>query len=360
MRRVNIGSVRSGERLAKPVLRENGHVLLGLGVELNDRFIDRLRDMGVDYVFIEDHVTDDIMPEEVIREETRKNAVDSVYKTMNSIMDNPATKGRAVAPELGRTFRNVFGQILQDLMGRREVLVNLESIHTSDAYLFQHSVNVAVLAGIIGLAKGYNRNQLEDLGIGALLFDVGMTQVPQELLKKKAALTKEEMQVVQKHTVEGFNLLRHQYDLSLLSAHCALQHHERYDGTGYPRGLKKDEIHEYAQIVAIADVYDALTSPRPHRPRYTPSEAIEYLFAAGNSYFDVNLIRLFCKHISIYPIATTIQLNSGQIGVVSANDSLAVHRPTVRIIQEADGTKVKEPYEIDLKDSLHLMISKVL
>ncbi|GBF78291.1 metal-dependent phosphohydrolase [Paenibacillus sp. 598K] len=358
MRRVSIQTVRAGDVLAKPILRENGHVLLGMGVELTDRFIDRLRDMQVDTLFIEDKMTEDILPEDVIREETRKQAVDSIQKTMRSIIDQPTTRGRAVAPEMGRTFRSVFGQIFQDLVGRKDILVSLTNIHVADAYLFQHSVNVAVLAGIMGIAKGYNRTQIEELGIGAMLFDVGMTKVPTEILNKKTRLTTEERQIMERHTTDGFELLRKQHDISLLSAHCALQHHERYNGSGYPRGLQRNEIHEYAQIVALADVYDAMTSPRSYRNRHTPSETIEFLFAAGNSIFDLELIKLFCKHISIYPVATTVVLNTGQTGVISANNPLAVHRPTVRIVKEADGKAPSSPYEIDLKDQLHVLIVK--
>lgn len=360
MRRINMNMVQAGDKLARPIIRENGNVLLGAGVELNERFIERLRAMGVDVIYVEDAMTHDIVPEEVIRDDTRRKAVETIYRTFGSLMEQPSTRGRAIAPEMGRTFRSVFGEIMQDLVSRKDVLVSLTDIHVTDAYLFNHSVNVAVLAGIMGLAKGYNRNQIEELGIGALLFDLGMTKVPSELLAKSAALTLEERKIIEKHTTDGFNMLRQHHDLSLLSAHCALQHHERYDGTGYPRGLKQDEIHEYAQIIAIADVYDALTSPRSYRNRYTPSEAIEYLFAAGNSYFNLDLIKLFCKHISIYPVATTVLLNTGQIGVVSANNPLAVHRPTVRILRESDGTPTATPYEIDLTDDLQLMIVKEL
>ena len=203
--------------------------------------------------------------------------------------------------------------MLQDLITREDVMVSLTNIQATDAYLFQHSVNVAILSGIMGLAKGYNRQQLEELGMGALLFDIGMTRLPKNMLNKNAALTLEERLIMEKHTEEGFNIIRAQHDISLLSAHCAFQHHERYDGSGYPRRLKADAIHEYAQIVGLADVYDALTSPRPHRRRYTPTEAIEFLFAAGNTYFDLDLIKTFCKHISIYPVATTVQIGRAHV-----------------------------------------------
>ncbi|UVI31651.1 HD-GYP domain-containing protein [Paenibacillus spongiae] len=360
MRKVNILSVKPGDRLARPVFREDGNILLGVGVELNDRFIERLIMIGVDVLYIDDPLTGDIEPTTAISDSTHKRATDAVYKTMTKLMDQPNLKGRTIAPELGRTFRSVFSEMLQDLITREDVMVSLTNIQVTDAYLFQHSVNVAILSGIMGLAKGYNRQQLEELGMGALLFDIGMTKVPRPLLNKNTTLTLDERLIMEKHAEDGFNIIRAQHDISLLSAHCAFQHHERYDGSGYPRRLKADAIHEYAQIVGLADVYDALTSPRPYRRRYTPTEAIEFLFAAGNTYFDLDLIKTFCKHISIYPVATTVLLSSGQVGVVSANNPLAVHRPTVRVLREADGKPPQSTYEIDLKDTLSLLIVKEL
>ncbi|MFD1954157.1 HD-GYP domain-containing protein [Paenibacillus thailandensis] len=360
MRKVQIDFVKPGDKLAKTVFQENGHVLLGEGVELSERYIQRLKMLGVDVLYIEDGKTEDLEPEDTIRDETRKSAVNAVYTTMNLFKDNQMLKGRTIAPDMGKTFRSVFGEIMQDLATRPNVLVSLTNIHVTDAYIFQHAVNVAVLAGIMGIAKGYNRNQLEELGIGALLYDIGMTRIPPKLISHPGPLTAEEKAIVESHTTEGFQILRKYHDISLVSAHCALQHHERFNGSGYPRGLKHEDIHMYAQIVGLADTYDALTSPRPHRKRYTPNEAIEFLFAAGNTYFDLDLIRLFCRHISIYPVSTTLLLSTGQVAVVSENNELALHRPRVRVIKEADGTEPKEPYELELKDELHITIVKEL
>lgn len=360
MRKVAIGMVKPGDRIAKPIFRENGDVLLGEGIELSSRYIERLQNLGIDYLFIEDGLTEDIVSEDSIREETRKQAVNEIYKTMNTFKDEVVVKGRTIAPDMGRNFRKIFGSIMQDLATRPNMLVNLSSIHSLDGYLFQHSFNVAVLSGIMGIAKGFNRYQLEELGIGALLFDIGMTKMPAKLISHAGDYTPEELRVLQTHPTEGFNILRKYHDISIVSAHCALQHHERFNGSGYPRGLKRDEIHMYAQIVGLADTYDALTSPRPHRKRYTNSEAIEFLFAAGGTYFDLELIKLFCSHISIYPVSTTLLLNTGQVVVVSCNNELAVHRPRVRVIKEADGSAPKSPYEIELKDELHITIVKEL
>lgn len=360
MRKVQLALAKPGDRIARPIFQENGNVLLGAGVELNERYIDRLRNLGIDFLYIEDAMSYDIEPEDTIRDETRTKAVNEIYKTMISFKDEGVTKGRTIAPDMGRNFRAIFGSIMQDLATRPNMLVNLSSIHSMDAYLFQHSFNVAVLAGIMGIAKGFNRMQLEELGVGALLFDIGMTKLPNGLLTKTGRFTREEQELMHSHPKLGFDILRKYHDISIVSAHCALQHHERFNGTGYPRNLKKDEIHMYAQIVGLADTYDALVSPRPHRKRYTTSEAVEFLFASGGTFFDLDLIKLFCSHISVYPVAATLELNSGQIVVVTHNSHLAVHRPRVRVILEPDGKPPASPYEIDLKDQLHLTIVKEL
>jgi len=360
MRKVQIEKVMPGDKLAKPIFQENGNVLLGAGVELNDRFIQRLINLGIDFLFIEDAMTEDLEPEDTIRDATRKQAVDAIYNNINQLKDPGVLKNRTIAPDVGRTFRHVFGEIMQDLYSRQNILVNLTSIHSLDAYLYQHSFNVAVLAGIMGIAKGFNRIQLEELGVGALMFDIGMTKVPKEIITKAGPLTESEKNIVEGHSKDGFDILRKHHDISIVSAHCALQHHERFNGSGYPRGLKGDEIHMYAQIVGLADTFDALTSPRPHRKRYTASEAVEYLFAAGGTYFDFELIKLFCKHICIYPVSTTLRLSTGQVGVVAENNDLALHRPRVRIIKEADGSVPGSPYEIELKNEPFITIVEEL
>jgi len=358
MRRVHIDNVRSGDIIAKTLFQENGNVLLGAGVELTDRYISRLQNIGIDYIFIEDALTEGIMVEEPISDATRNAATREIFKTMTAFKDTDLGKGRVILPDIGKNFRDIFGSIMTDLSSRPNIVVNLTNIHSLDSYLFQHSVNVAILAGIIGTAKGLNRLQLEELGVGALLFDIGMTKMPDKILKQAGKLSEQEEKLLHSHPMEGFEILRKYHDISIVSAHCALQHHERFNGSGYPRKLKQNEIHLYGQIVGLADMYDALVSPRPYRKRYTNSEAIEFLFAAGGTYFDHDLIKLFCSHISIYPIASMLLLNTGQTVVVVSNSELALHRPIVRVIKEADGQVPKTPYELDLKNELHITIVK--
>ncbi|KAF6509626.1 hypothetical protein GS8_3157 [Geobacillus stearothermophilus] len=278
MRKIHISHAKSGDVLAVDLFAANGSVLLSRGVRLTNGYIHSLAQKGVQYIYIiDDKQTYDIRPRPLISPTVRQQAVKKVYETMTALIEQKKLLSRVSSLDLGKEYENVFKDILDYLLKQEDLLINLSDLVISNGYFFHHSVNVATIAGVIGIAKGYRPQQLLDLGIGALLFDIGMTQLPDGLWRKKGELTKEETEIVRRHTYLGFELLRRQRNISLFSAHCALQHHERCDGNGYPLALSGDDIHEYARIVAIADVFDALTSARYHRRQYSPHEAAEYL-----------------------------------------------------------------------------------
>lgn len=359
MRKVSIRVARPGQKLARDITTDKGHVLLRAGRELNAPLIDRLRTQGVDTLFIEDRLTEGIRPIETLEPEARSEAIRRIRHSMANISKDSTIPARAVIPSLGETFREIFRALLSSLSVREAMLINLTDLYVKDDYLFNQSINVAVLSIIMGISKGYNEQQLEELGVGALLADIGMVRLSAGLWNKAGTLTEEEWQHIRRHPEEGYQFLRSQPDIALASALCAAQHHERYDGEGYPYGLKGDEIHEYAQIIAIADVYSALTSTRKHRQRYTPGEAIEYLYAVGNRQFSLELLRLFCAQIAIYPVASTVKLNTGQTAVVAEVKPSLITRPTVRVISEPDGSAAL-PRDIDLSVQHNITIVNII
>ncbi|MCL6588148.1 MAG: HD-GYP domain-containing protein [Anoxybacillus sp.] len=360
MRKVHISEVKSGDMLAVDIFGVNGAILLSKGVKLTDPYIHALRQKGIQYLYIDDRYTFDITAWPMLNSTIRKQAVKKVYETMTSLINEKSFMKRVSSFDLGKAYQHIFKQILEDVLNRQELMIQLSDLVVSNGYFFHHAVNVATIAAVIGLAKGYRTEQLFDLGIGALLFDIGMTQIPEELWRKKGFLTPDERAMLHQHTILGFHMLKDQDNISLASAYCALQHHERYDGSGYPRGIKGKEIHEYAKIVAIADVFDALISARYHRKQYSPHEAAEYLSAAGNILFDYELIKTFLSHVAIYPVATTVVLNTGYTGVVAKVFPDFPLRPIVRIIQDPYGEELKSPYEIDLRTEMNVTIVKAV
>ncbi|ASS76311.1 hypothetical protein CIG75_16065 [Tumebacillus algifaecis] len=350
------GALQPGARLAKPIYSSNGNVLLAAGKELSESMIQRLLDLNVTQVYIEDPRTDDLVIKDAISEQTRSRAIKVVYETFSQMIESRKWVRSIANPRLGREFRSVFEDILYDLQSHRQVMLQLTGIYTTDNYLYSHSVNVGIYSAALGMAMGLKRDQLIDLGIGAILHDIGKTMIPMEILLKPSKLTDEEYELMKQHTVFGYEILKEHDDIPLISAHCALQHHERLDGSGYPRALEGDRIHLYGQIVGIADVYDALTSNRVYRKAYLPHEALELLFASAGQ-FDNDLIRKFRDNVALYPLGLTVMLNTGETAVVVDINTKFPHRPILRVLKDADGHEVRYPYEVDLSQDLTLMIT---
>lgn len=356
MRLLSMKQVRPGMRLGRTVFTDDGKVLLGVGMLLSDRLIDGLQRAGVDSIYIDDPRTNDIIVKDLIHPETRQVATQTIQKTFKQIANSNKLARRISVKEMGMHFQQAFVSILNDLMSNKQILLHLTNISTHSGLMYHHAVNVAVLATAMGMSLGFNRNQLMQLGIGAMLHDIGKIELPKGIQSKPTHWTAEEMEIAKQHTTNGFNILRKQHDLSLLSAHIALQHHERLDGSGYPQGLKGKQIHEYAQIVAICDVYDSLTTARPWRRRYMPQDALEYLMGSGGHLFEHHLIEAFRNHIAVFPIGSGVVLNSGETGVVCRVDPHYSHRPSVRILKDGRGNDLRMPYEIDLREELKLFI----
>ncbi|OEH84446.1 hypothetical protein BHU72_09550 [Desulfuribacillus stibiiarsenatis] len=356
MRLVTVSKLVEGQVLAKNILNDNGQILLNSNVALTSSLIRRLSDMQIPYVYIEDERTDDIMIDDIVSEQTRRQALQKVNKTMTTLFAQQKDRSVVSTPTLAKDFNKLLDDIISDLSQNKQVMYHMVNIHSKDDYLYHHSVNVGILATAIGLALNYPKKDLIDLGIGAMLHDIGKTRIPMSILCKPGRLTDEEFDIMRKHSEYGYEILKNQPGISLRTAHVAFQHHERFDGSGYPRRITGNEQHEFAKIVAIADVYDALTSNRVYRSSYLPHEAFELILGGGDYYFEHKIIQKFVQNIAIYPIGLTVTLNTGETAVVTKVDNYYPQRPTVRVITDPNGIDLTAPYEIDLTQHLTTMI----
>ncbi|MGZ4163529.1 MAG: HD-GYP domain-containing protein [Tumebacillaceae bacterium] len=356
MRLASLHNMATGTRLARPLFDEKGVILLGQGVEISAFLKKRLQAMGITSVYIEDNRTEDILVEDVISQQTRQEALSLVHGTLNDFMQAEKFPRQFQQPVAGRKIRDLFDQILSEMRSKPNAVINLSNIYTTDGFLYHHSVNVSIMAMAIGMEYGLNEKQLLDLGVGTLLHDVGKLQLPQDVLNKPGRLTPNEFEIVKSHAALGYEILRKQDDISTVSAHVALQHHERVDGTGYPRGLTGAEMHIFGKITAVADVYEALTANRVYRAGHLPHEALELLLGACGSHFDGEIVELFLRTISIYPPGMTVVLNTGETGVVTQVHQNHPQRPTVRILKHPTGEDVAVPYEMNLLEHLTTMI----
>lgn len=352
MRLVNTRYVVEGSVLARPVINSSGRILLQAGIRVTTSYIGRLQAMGYDVLFIEDDRLEDVEFHMSITGQTREAA----YKTIENVSkyiesgDESSLKACSV--------RGTIQQMLNDLLFSSDILGNLTEIQGYDDYTFHHSVNATIIGLVLGLASGYSEHKLLEFGMGVLMHDIGKIKVPEEILNKKASLTEMEFEEIKKHSTYGYDILRRNNDFSILSAHVAFQHHEKWDGSGYPRGLKGNEIHEYGKLAAIADVYEALTSKRVYRKAIEPNEAYEYIVSQSNKHFDPKVLEVFKKHIAVYPSGSGILLSNGQRGNVVKQNPAFPNRPLVRAFYQ-DEEPLTAPIDYNMADYPSLMIVAV-
>jgi HD-GYP domain-containing protein (c-di-GMP phosphodiesterase class II) len=346
-------------KLGKKIYNEEGLVLLGEHIELTQNLINRLGNHGIDFIYIADSRTDDIVIEDVLSDGTRIRAISEIRTTFRKLMDNSMKRKSTGFVELGKPFRDVMNLIIDDLSGHKDAMIMLTNMSVMDDYLFQHSLNVCIYSTMLGMAHGYTRDELMTLGLGSLLHDIGKTQIPLELLRKNAKLTDDEFSAIKKHAEYGFMLLKDEPNIPLLAAHCAFQHHERLNGSGYPRGIEGKDIHDYARWIGLVDSYDAMTTHRVYRKAMLPHQAMEIIFAGTETLYEKSKIELFRDKIAIYPIGLAVTLNTGESGVVVGLNKLVPQRPIVRLLTNENGEEISAPMDVDLSKKLSLMITGV-
>lgn len=346
-------------KLAKQIFNEDGRVLLGKHMELSASLILRLKSFGISYLYIHDPLTEDVDLKDILSEETRIQATQIIRTHFRKkIMDSMKTRV-ATRHDLGSQFKSMLDGIIDDLSQNQDAMIMMGDIQVSDNYLFRHSLNVCIYSILLAMKSGYTRQEVSAIGLGALLHDIGKMKVSQEALNKPGRLTEEEFLEIQRHTEIGYQMLKDEPNIPLLSAHCALQHHERLNGSGYPRGLKGKEIHDYALWVGMVDSYDAMTTHRIYRPAMLPHQAMEVIYAGSNDLFDKQKIELFRDKIAIYPLGLDVTLNTGQRGVVVDLNSTVPHRPVIRVLEDEEGVELSAPFEIDLSKKLSIMVTSV-
>ncbi|MGE4283623.1 MAG: HD-GYP domain-containing protein [Clostridia bacterium] len=348
MRRISIDSIQNGAKLARSIYTEDGQVLLSAGVQLKQNYIDRLKQCNIFDIYIDDELSKDIEIKDIINDRTRLEA----KALIRNIMEDCKHSSYFASDKV----KSMVNQIVDELLYSDEILVNLSDLKTADDYTFAHSVNVCVLSIITGIKLGLNQLRLRDLGVGALLHDIGKIVIPEEILKKPAQLDAEEFEMIKKHTTLGYELIKNNPNISASSAYIVLAHHERFDGSGYPLSICGENIHLFARIVAIADVYDALTSDRVYKDKIKVHEAIEYIIALSERHFDKSIVQCFIENIAVYPIGTGILLSTGEKGIIIKLNKGFPTRPVIRIVYDANGTKKEVFPDIDLIKELNVKI----
>lgn len=229
-----------------------------------------------------------------------------------------------------------------------DALTSLSRIKEADQYLFMHSVNVCVLMVSFCRFLSLERDVIVRVGVGALLHDIGKTKMPIRILYKPAHLTEKEFEVMQKHATYGRDILLKTSTISKEAIQVAYEHHERFDGTGYPNKLVGDGISKFGQMASIADVYDAITTDRVYHKGMEPAEAIRKIFDWSKHNFKEDLTHWFIKCVGIYPVGTLVRLDSGLLAVVAEPGQKSILRPMVKVVYDTNKQRLVKPYNLDL------------
>ena len=307
MRYMPMAKVETGMALGQDIYNGEGRLILGRHVILNNDNLQELLSLGFPGIYIDDEFTEDLMVTEVIRPEVKREALKMVH---DLFLDNKNL------PMEQHNLQEVVIDVMEEVLNNGDVMCNMLDIKTYDDYVYFHSVNVAVLSTMIGAACNMNKEELDILTTAALLHDVGKRFVEEDVLNVKRALTEEERIMIVQHPKLGYDFLVENFDFLPEVYDSVLEHHEWYNGCGYPLRRSGSEIPIYARIIKLADVYDALTSKLPYHEAVPPSEAVEYIMANAGAEFDPELVDVFMRKIAVYPEGCEVRLSDGRTAVV--------------------------------------------
>lgn len=274
------------------------------------------------------------------------------FKVVSGIM-NTVRLGQSVETSHAR---EVVTHMVDEITDNQDAIINLMNIKSFDDYTFTHNINVATISVLIGQQMALSTEQLRELGMGGLLHDVGKLKVALSILNKDGKLSDDEFKEMKRHSQYGYDILQKSKDLPEVVRLVALQHHEKWNGKGYPRGLAGEGISLFARICSVADVYDALTTDRPYRTAMAPYEAVKILMGGVDSQFDARMMDAFLKKFSIYPSGSLVQLSDDSVGLILKVNPKSVLRPVIKLLMDSRRRRVRERTEIDLMHEKTLFI----
>jgi len=352
MMKVRVSELLAGDILAKNVCTSTGSILVRKSTMVNDATIQKLLRSFSDYVFVFRKVSEDQYSYKV-------NINQIILKEIEDIIDNTAKKFLKQNKDINQIKKVIF-----EILNNENIIKLLIPIRPLGDNVFNHSINVALYSLLVGKELFMPLNRLKVLGTAAILHDIGMQKIPKDIIYKAQPLNEQEKQLLHMHSRFSFDLLQQADCFNLEITSIVLQHHERYDGKGYPNGLKNERIHEMAKIISLCDIFDALTSDRPYRQKFEKNESIEYLLSTGASAYSNEILQGLINNISIYPFGKWVQLSTGEIGIIASQEeeNSLNYRPIIMMYIGKDGYILAAPELLDLslRENSEVSIEKII
>lgn len=349
---VQTNQLKPGMIVGQSVMNDVAVVpLLIADQKLTIRNIRRLRELNVPGVYIKTKYSEDIIAQGFVDPVLKQK----ITSDLKNVCRNFVTKS-AITASMANTLIDVSSSLMDHILSKDEYVLNMVEIKTFDNYTYSHCINVASLATLIGIQLGYSRVSLQELTSAGLMHDFGKLDVPIGIINKPSSLTTEEFSIVKKHPTYAINKLKTSMKISLTVLDGIASHHEKYDGSGYPNGLAGANIPLCGRILAVADVYDALTTARSYRPAWQTKDTLDFMASNSGTHFDPDILNAFFKTISVYPVGTMVKLTDDSIALVIKNTPGCMLDPVIRILSSK---KIASGTEFDLAkvDNLHIVKS---
>jgi putative nucleotidyltransferase with HDIG domain len=291
------------------------------------------------------------MEEQVPNEEPDAPTLRRMYTEALSVASTVWESARDEAQPDVAAAQSMIDRLAQASVQNRSALMALTALRDYDNYTFTHMVNVSILT--MGQARGLGIDGplLRELGLSALMHDIGKVKTPMEVLNKPDKLTDEEFGIIKRHTIDGAEILRSTPGIPALAPVVAFEHHLRIDGTGYPDGVSRPSLNLATMLVGIADVYDAMRSQRKYQGSFASERVLAVLERNDGAQFDKHLVRRFVQLLGIYPVGNMVKLDTGEAAVVLQIHAPDPYRPKVRVLFAADGTRLEVPRDVNLWDA---------
>ena len=289
----------------------------------------------------------DLAPKKVSLQAEVERAAKICAKSKQAVvsMFQEVRMGKAISSEAAG---ELVDEIASSVMRNPGALISLARLKTADDYTYMHSVAVCALMVALAQQLGLDEEQTRQAGMGGLLHDLGKALMPMEVLNKPGKLTDAEFAIIKTHPVEGHRLLLEGGSVGAVPLDVCLHHHEKMDGSGYPKRLKDEDISLYAKMGAVCDVYDAITSNRPYKSGWDPAESIRKMTEWANGHFDPRVFQAFVKSIGIYPTGSLVKLASGRLAVVVEQSEKSLLAPRLRVFFSTKSQTHIKPELLDL------------
>lgn len=348
MRIISLDAVKGNEFLAKDIISANELVLMTAGTVMKNEYVKRLKDLNVEYIYVEDEIGQGINLINSLEIQIQEQCQDAV----RDILINYSYHNDTELEEI----KQIADEIIYDVMKEPEVMYNLSSIRDKSVSTYSHSINVCAMSVILALKLKLNKIKIKDIAVGCLLHDIGFTYISMDYNNLTMEnCTEKERKEIKKHILYGYTAVEKMEWLSQTSKDIIISHHERINGTGYPFHLKDNRIKIGSKIAAVCDEFDSRVYGNMTK-KMKVHEVIDYIMSNAGVLFDFKVVKTFVDSVAAYPTGTLVITNEHETGIVLRQNAQCPTRPVIRIIKDKYGEKPIQWIEKDLTKELTLFI----